>query len=166
MSKGLRINKWIRSREVRVIDSDGAQLGVLDIFEARKLAQSKDLDLVEVAPNAQPPVCKVMDYGKYRYQQAKKHSTKHKTITVKEVKVRPQINEHDLQFKMRNARKFLEHGNKVKVTMFFRGREIVHKDLGQKVIDRIIAELGETATVEQTAKMEGNRMITVLAPKT
>ena len=151
---------------MRVIDSDGAQLGVLDIFEARKLAQSKDLDLVEVAPNAQPPVCKVMDYGKYRYQQAKKHSTKHKTITVKEVKVRPQINEHDLQFKMRNARKFLEHGNKVKVTMFFRGREIVHKDLGQKVIDRIIAELGESATVEQTSKMEGNRMITVLAPKT
>ena len=137
----------------------------MDTHEARKLALSQDLDLVEVAPNAQPPVCKVMDYGKYRYQQAKKHSAKHKTITVKEVKVRPQINDHDLLFKMKNAKKFLEHGNKVKITMFFRGREIVHKALGQKVLDRVVEELSESGSVEQLAKMEGNRMIMVLAPK-
>ena len=134
------------------------------MFSARKLAVDKDLDLVEVAPEARPPVCKIMDYGKYRYQQAKKHSAKHKTVTVKEVKVRPQINEHDLLFKMKNAGKFLAHGHKVKITMFFRGREIVHKSLGQKVLDRIVKELSEIANVEQFPRMEGNRMIMVLAP--
>ena len=134
------------------------------MFAARKLANDKELDLVEVAPEARPPVCKVMDYGKYRYQQAKKHSSKHKTVTLKEVKVRPQINEHDLLFKMRNAKKFLGHGHKVKITMFFRGREIVHKSLGQKVLDRIVSDLSETANVEQFPRMEGNRMIMVLAP--
>jgi translation initiation factor IF-3 len=137
----------------------------MDIFSARKHAFNKELDLVEVAPEAKPPVCKIMDYGKYCYQQAKKHTSKHKTLTVKELKVRPQTNEHDLMFKMRNAKKFLEHGNKVKITMFFRGREIVHKALGQKVLDKITVELSETANVEQVAKMEGNRMIMVLAPK-
>jgi translation initiation factor IF-3 len=150
---------------VRVIDDDGSQLGVLDIFAARKHAFNKDLDLVEVAPEAKPPVCKIMDYGKYCYQQAKKHTTKHKTLTVKELKVRPQTNEHDLIFKMKNAKKFLAHGDKVKITMFFRGREIVHKAIGQKVLDRIISELSEVANVEQAAKMEGNRMIMVLVPK-
>jgi len=137
----------------------------MDLHSARKHAFEKELDLVEVAPEAKPPVCKVMDFGKYRYQQAKKHSTKHKTITVKEVKVRPRINEHDLQFKMKNARKFLEHGNKVKITMQFRGREIVHKGIGQKVLDRMIEEISEIANVEQFARMEGNRMIMVIAPK-
>ena len=137
----------------------------MDLHSARKHAFDKELDLVEVAPEAKPPVCKVMDFGKYRYQQAKKHSTKHKTITVKEVKVRPRINEHDLQFKMKNARKFLEHGNKVKITMQFRGREIVHKGIGQKVLDRMIEEISEIANVEQFARMEGNRMIMVIAPK-
>lgn len=137
----------------------------MDIFSARKHAFSKDLDLVEVAPEAKPPVCKIMDYGKYCYQQAKKHTSKHKTLTVKEVKVRPQTNEHDLLFKMKNAKKFLAHGDKVKITMFFRGREIVHKSLGQKVLDRITVDLSEVANVEQAAKMEGNRMIMVLSPK-
>jgi translation initiation factor IF-3 len=137
----------------------------MDTYNARKLAHDKDLDLVEVSPTAQPPVCKVMDYGKYRYQQAKKHTGKQKNITVKEIKVRPQTDEHDLTFKMKNARKFLDQGNKVKVTMFFRGREIVHKSLGKKVLDRIVEELSETANLEQHAKMEGNRMIIVLAPK-
>jgi translation initiation factor IF-3 len=137
----------------------------MDTFNARKLAVTKELDLVEVAPNVKPPVCKIMDYGKYRYQQAKKHSSKHKTITVKEVKVRPQINEHDLMFKMKNTKKFLGHGNKVKITMLFRGREIVHKALGRKVLDRMIDEVSEIANIEQNAKMEGNRMIIVLAPK-
>lgn len=136
----------------------------MDIHKARKAANDKDLDLVEVAPQANPPVCKILDYGKYRYQQAKKHTTKQKTITVKEVKVRPAINDHDLEFKMKNARKFLVQGNKVKVTVFFRGREIVHKENGKKVLDRIIEELSDVASVEQFAKMEGNRMIMVLGP--
>ena len=139
-------------------------MGIMDIHKARKAANDIELDLVEVAPAAKPPVCKIMDYGKYRYQQAKKHSTKQKTIMVKEVKVRPAINEHDLQFKMKNAKKFLEHGHKVKVTVFFRGREIVHKANGKKVLDRIVEELQEVAGVEQFPKMEGNRMIMILGP--
>ncbi len=118
-----------------------------------------------MAPNAEPPVCKIMDFGKYRYQQSKRHSSKHKTITVKEVKVRPQINEHDLLFKIRNIKRFLEHGDKAKITMIFRGREIVHASSAQKVFNRISDEFSETANIEQLAKMEGNRMIMVLAPK-
>lgn len=165
ISKELRINRWIRSKEVRVVDNDGQQLGIMNIHEARKTAAEKDLDLVEVAPNARPPVCKIMDYGKYRYQQSKKHTSKHKTITVKEIKVRPRINEHDLLFKMKNTKKFIEHGDKVKITMMFRGREIVHKDIGQKVFDRITEEMSEIASVEQLARMEGNRMTMVLVPK-
>jgi translation initiation factor IF-3 len=137
----------------------------MDIHAARKLAIGKELDLDEVAPAAKPPVCKIMDFGKYRYQQSKKHSSKQKTFSVKEVKVRPQINDHDLQFKMKNAKKFLDHGHKVKVTMMFRGREIVHRSLGQKVFDRINDELTEASNIEQHPKMEGNRMIMVLAPK-
>ena len=148
-----------------VIDEDGTQLGPMDLHSARKHAFDKDLDLVEVAPGVKPPVCKIMDYGKYRYQQAKKHTAKHKTISLKEVKVRPQISEHDLLFKLNNAKKFLEHGDKVKVTMQFRGREIVHKVNGKRVLDRMIEEMAEVANVEQFARMEGNRMIMVLSPK-
>lgn len=147
-----------------VIDEDGTQLGLLNIHQARKHAVDKDLDLVEVAPNERPPVCKIMDYGKYKYQQAK-NTTKQKTVSLKEIKVRPQTDEHDLNFKMNNARKFLGEGHKVKVTMFFRGREIVHKSIGRKVIDRIIEELSDVATLIQQAKMEGNRMIIILVPK-
>ncbi len=148
-----------------VIDSDGTQLGALDVNKARALAVEQDLDLVEVSPTARPPVCKIMDYGKYCYQQAKKHTTKHKTITIKEVKVRPRISDHDYDFKMKNTMKFLEHGDKVKISMQFRGREIVHKEIGRKVFDRIIADFTETANVEQMVKMEGNRMIMILGPK-
>ena len=137
----------------------------MEVNSARKLAIEKDLDLVEVAPEAKPPVCKIMDFGKYRYQQSKKHTSKHKTSTLKEIKVRPQINEHDLQFKLKNSKKFLEHGHKVKVTMMFRGREIVHKSLGQRVFDRVSEELSELSNIEQRPKMEGNRMIMVFAPK-
>ncbi len=136
----------------------------MDIHSARRIAEERELDLVEVAPNANPPVCRIMDYGKYRYQQAKKHS-KHKTITLKEVKVRPQINDHDLQFKIKNVKKFLEHGNKVKITMIFRGREIVHKDNAQRIFDRIVEEASEKGNVENKPKMEGNRMVMILAPK-
>jgi translation initiation factor IF-3 len=137
----------------------------MDVFSARKLANDKDLDLVEVAPTARPPVCKIMDYGKYRYQESKKHSTKQKKITVKEVKVRPQINEHDLQFKLKNVKRFLAHGDKAKITMIFRGREIVHAANAQKVFDRITNDLAELANVEQFVRREGNRMTMVLAPK-
>ncbi|MBI4847538.1 MAG: translation initiation factor IF-3 [Nitrospirae bacterium] len=165
MEKELRINRWIRSREVRVIGSDGSQLGVMDVRDAIKLAQEQDYDLVEVAPGAAPPVCRIMDYGKYRYQQSKKHSTKSKTINVKEIKVRPQINEHDLLFKMKSIQKFLEHGDKAKITMMFRGREIVHASIGQKVFTRILEEFSQTANVEQSTKIEGNRMTMVLGPK-
>lgn len=118
---------------------------------------------MEVSPNVTPPVCKIMDYGKYRYQQAKKHTVKQKTLTLKEVKVRPQIDEHDLAFKMKNGRKFLEYGHKLKITMQFRGREIVHKQLGKKVFDRIVEEFADIATVEQFPRMEGNRMIMIMA---
>ncbi len=135
----------------------------MNIHQARKHAVDKDLDLVEVAPNERPPVCKIMDYGKHKYQQAK-NTTRQKTVSLKEVKVRPQTDEHDLNFKMNNARKFLGEGHKVKVTMFFRGREIVHKEIGRKVLDRIIEELSDVGTVIQHAKMEGNRMIIILVP--
>jgi translation initiation factor IF-3 len=134
----------------------------MDIHKARKAAVEKELDLVEVAPTANPPVCKILDYGKYRYEQAKKHTTKQKKITLKEIKARPAISDHDLNFKMKNARKFLGQGNKVKVTIFFRGREIVHKVNGKKVLDRITEELSDISSVEQFAKMEGNRMIMIL----
>ena len=147
-----------------MIDEDGTQLGVMNIHQARKHAVDKELDLVEVAPNERPPVCKILDYGKYKYQQAKKDTSKQRTITLKEIKVRPQTDEHDLSFKMKNARKFLGQGHKLKVTMFFRGREIVHKALGRKVLDRIIEELSDVATVIQQAKMEGNRMIIIMVP--
>ncbi len=137
----------------------------MNIHVARKTAVDRDLDLVEVAPEAKPPVCKIMDYGKYRYQQAKKHTTKQRNLTLKEIKVRPQTDEHDLNFKMKNAKKFLDHGHKVKVTVFFRGREIVHKFNGQKILDTITAELAEASNVETRPKMEGNRMIMILSPK-
>lgn len=164
MNRGPRINRWIRAKEVRLIGSEGEQLGILNIHAARKLALENELDLVEVSPNVTPPVCKIMDYGKYRYQQAKKHTTKQKTLTLKEVKVRPQIDEHDLAFKMKNSKKFLEYGHKLKITMQFRGREIVHKSLGKKVFDRIVEEFSEIANVEQHPRMEGNRMIMIMAP--
>jgi len=136
----------------------------MDIHSARRIASERELDLVEVAPNANPPVCKIMDYGKYRYQQSKRHS-KHRTITLKEVKVRPQINDHDLQFKIKNVKKFLEHGNKVKITMIFRGREIVHRDNAQRIFDRIVEEIDEKGGVENRPRMEGNRMVMIIAPR-
>jgi translation initiation factor IF-3 len=140
-------------------------MGILPLYEALKLAEEQELDLVEVAPAAKPPVCKIMDYGKYRYQLSKKQSSKHKTISVKEIKVRPQINEHDLLFKIKNIKRFLEDGNKAKVTMIFRGREIVHASTASKVFNRICEEVANIANIEQMAKMEGNRMTMVLAPK-
>lgn len=148
-----------------VIDSDGKQLGVLSVNEAMKIAIDQEFDLVEVSPNTNPPVCKILDYGKYQYQLNKKH-TKQKTTTLKEVKVRPQTSEHDLNFKIKNARRFLEEGNKVKVSMMFRGREIVYASkFAKNVFDQVCEALVDTAIVEMRAKMEGRRIMMILSPK-
>jgi translation initiation factor IF-3 len=149
---------------VRLIGHDGKQLGILPLRDALKVAEEHALDLVEVADAAKPPVCKVMDYGKYRYQMNKKQS-KHKTTGIKEIKVRPQINKHDLDFKTRNIKRFLEDGNKVKVTLIFRGREIVHSSLSKGVFDRVLEELSDKAHIEQKPRLEGRQMIMILSPK-
>lgn len=149
---------------MRLIGHDGKQLGILPLRDALKVAEEHALDLVEVANAAKPPVCKVMDYGKYRYQMNKKQS-KHKTTGIKEIKVRPQINKHDLDFKTRNIKRFLEDGNKVKVTLIFRGREIVHSSLSKGVFDRVLEELSDKAHIEQKPRLEGRQMIMILSPK-
>jgi translation initiation factor IF-3 len=143
---------------------DGQQTGVIPVKEALRLAEERELDLVEVAPNSVPPVCKIMDFGKYKYQLAKKHSVG-KKIEVKEVKLRPQIGEHDLELKARNIRRFLDDGNKAKVTMFFRGRELVRPDLGMKVFERLLQYLDGKFSIEQPPKMEGKNITMVVAPK-
>jgi translation initiation factor IF-3 len=149
---------------VRVIDSDGAQLGVLTVNDALRKARERELDLVEVSPTAVPPVCKILDFGKYKYQLNKKHSQR-KTIDVKEVKVRPQINEHDLALKIRNINRFIEEGDKAKVVMYFRGREIVRPELGMKVYEKITLQLTGKYQIEQHPKLEGNHITMVVAPK-
>ena len=158
----------IRVREVRVISPEGEQLGILPIEEAMALARERDLDLVEVAPNERPPVCRIMDYGKYKYQQAKRSQEARKrqrVIQTKEIKMRPKTEEHDYQFKMRHAHRFLEEGNKVKVTLLFRGREMDHTELGQRMLDRIITDCKDVSAVEQYPKFEGQTLTLVLAPK-
>jgi translation initiation factor IF-3 len=150
---------------VRLIGHDGKQLGIFPIKDALRSAEEQGLDLVEVAPTATPPVCKIIDYGKYRYQMNKRHSTKHKTIEVKEIKIRPQISKHDLDFKVRNIKKFLEQGNKVKITMIFKGREIVYSSLSKGIFDRISAELSGKANIDQMAKLEGRQMIMIISAK-
>ncbi len=164
-----RINRNIRVPEVRVVDDAGEQLGILPINKAIEAAEERGLDLVEVAPNATPPVCKIMDYGKYKYEQSKKQaeSKKHqKTIQVKEVKMRPGTDQHDYNFKLNHARRFLSEGNKVKFTIVFRGRELAHTELGQVLLDRIVKDMEEVGNVEQTAKREGRAMFMIVAPKT
>ena len=150
---------------MRLIGHDGKQLGILPTRDALRSAQEQELDLVEVAPAANPPVCRIMDYGKYRYQMSKRHSSKHKTTGVKEVKIRPQTSKHDLDFKIRNIKRFLEQGNKVKITMIFKGREIVYSSLAKGVFNRISEELSGKANVEQAAKLEGRQMIMIVSPK-
>jgi translation initiation factor IF-3 len=155
-------------REVRVIADDGAQLGILPIFEAVKAAEERGLDLVEVAPLAEPPVCKIMDFGKYKYEQAKKahESKKHqKIIQLKEVKMRPGTDVHDYNFKLNNAKRFLEEGNKVKVTVVFRGREMAHTDLGSALLNKVVADIQEAGNIEQMPKQEGRALSMVIAPK-
>tara|TARA_B100000508_G_scaffold59317_1_gene46047 strand:- start:349 stop:846 length:498 start_codon:yes stop_codon:yes gene_type:complete len=158
----------IRVREVSLIGNDGEQLGVFPTQEALKMAEEKDQDLVEVAPNSSPPVCRIMDYGKFKYQQSKRaHEAKkkQKIIHVKEVKLRPNTDQHDYDFKLKNAFRFLESGDKVKVLVFFRGREIVHRENGQKLLVRVTETLEDIAVVEQEAKQEGRTLCMIFAPK-
>jgi len=158
----------IKVKDVRVIDADGGQLGILDTREAIRKAEELGLDLVEVAPTAKPPVCRIMDFGKYKYELAKKahESRKHQSvIVVKEIKLRPRTDDHDVQFKTNNIKRFLEEGNKVKVTIMFRGREMAHTSHGRAVLDRIIADLQNDAAVEQPPRMEGRNMTMLLGAK-
>jgi len=162
------VNSNIRAREVRVIDADGAQLGVMTPQDAIRIAQQRDLDLVEVAPSASPPVCRIMDYGKFRYAQKKKaqESRKKSAATIlKEVKVGSQTSTHDVDFKLGHIRGFLGEGHRVKVSVFFRGRSITHPELGKAMLDRIAEKLGDVATVEQQPRMEGRSMSMMLIAK-
>ena len=162
------MNDAIRAPKVRCIDPEGTQLGVLETSEAIRQAEDFGLDLVEVQPNVDPPVCKILDYGKLKYQEQKKASEarkRQKTVDVKEIKMRPNIDTHDYDVKMRNVVKFLEGGDKVKVTMRFRGREMAHQELGMDVLNRVRDDVEELSKVEAVPKMEGRQMIMVLAPK-
>jgi translation initiation factor IF-3 len=153
---------------VRVIDDAGKQIGILQPFEALKMAREKNLDLVEVSPTAQPPVCRIMDFGKYLYEQEKKEraAKKHqKIITIKEVKFRINVDEHDYEFKKNHVLRFLEEGDKVKATIFFRGREMTHTNLGRNILERLIKDIGDKGVVEFRPRMEGNTLHAILAPK-
>ncbi|MFA1821257.1 translation initiation factor IF-3 [Virgibacillus oceani] len=163
----MNVNEKIRAREVRLIDSTGDQLGVKSKQEALEIASKRELDLVLVAPNAKPPVCRIMDYGKFRFEQQKKEKEarkKQKVINVKEVRFTPGIGDHDFETKLKNARKFLSKGDKVKAAVRFRGRAITHKDLGREVLDRFAEEVKDIATVESKPKMEGRNMFMMIAP--
>ncbi len=168
ISRELRINERIRAREVRLIDSDGTQLGITPLDDALERAYGKELDLVEVAPDAKPSVCRIMDYGKFKYEQSKREREarkKQRSTTVKEVKMRPNIDQHDFDVKLRNAVRFLEAGDKVKATIMFRGREIVHPDLGRKVLMRLASSVEGLCNVERLPRVEGRNMIMILAPR-
>jgi translation initiation factor IF-3 len=165
---GPRVNDEIRVREVHLIDKDGANRGTVLIAEALRLAQEAGLDLVEIAPNAAPPVCKLLDYGKFKYQEQKKAAEarkKQKIVEVKEVKFRPMIDDHDYDVKMRAMHRFFEDGDKVKVTLRFRGREMAHQELGFQLLNRVKDDTSKLAKVEQDPKMEGRQMVMVLAPR-
>lgn len=168
ISKELRVNEEIRAKQVRVIGAEGAQLGILGIKEALTLAEEKELDLVEVSPAVDPPVCKLMDYGKFKYEQSKKErdsKLKRKYLEVKELKMRPKIDEHDFQVKSKTAQRILKDGDKIKVTLMFRGRELVYTKLGEKLLDRLFEELSPLCIVEKKPKLEGKNMVMILAPK-
>ena len=165
---GTRRNEMIRAREVRVIGADGEQLGILQRNDAIALAQEAGLDLVEVAATSEPPVCRIMDFGKFRYEQQKKKQEAKKRQTVvqiKEIKVRPKTDDHDYETKLRHIRRFLEGGDRCKITVFFRGREIVHKDRGQDILARVVEDLADIAKVEQEPRAEGRTLQMLLVPK-
>lgn len=162
------VNEQISAREVLVIDADGTQLGVMKTSEALALAREKKLDLVNVAPAARPPVCRLMDYGKHKYEQSKRDREarkNQKVTTIKEVKLRPNIDKHDFDVKAKRAQKFLENGDKVKVTVMFRGREITHPEIAQRLCQQLAKDLAECGVVEKPAKQEGRNMIMILTPK-
>jgi translation initiation factor IF-3 len=164
----LRVNEEIRAKEVRLIDVNGEQLGIMPVTSALRLAEEKDLDLVEVAPQAKPPVCRLMDYGKYKYEQSKREKEakkRQRVINIKEVKLRLNIEDHDFLVKAKSAERFLRDGDKVKVTIMFRGREIVHTQLGQVLLNRLSEHVKEIATIERQPKLEGKNMVMVLAPR-
>ena len=166
-TREVRVNRHIKAREVRVIDPDGNQLGIMPLDEALNSALEMDLDLVEVATKSDPPVCRIMDYGKFKYQQSKKSQESRKkqvVIHLKEIKLRPKTDEHDFQFKIRHMERFLKEGNKVKVSMIFRGREIMHPDIGEKILQRVIEFTKELGIVEQAPKKEGRALNMILAP--
>ncbi|WP_341679430.1 translation initiation factor IF-3 [Niveibacterium sp. SC-1] len=166
--ESLRLNEEITIPEVRLTGVEGEQLGIVPVRQALQMAEEAGVDLVEIAPQAKPPVCRLMDYGKYKYQEAKKaHEAKlkQKQIQVKELKFRPGTDENDYQIKFRNMVRFLEEGDKVKVTLRFRGREMAHQEFGVRLLERIKSDLGELAVVEQFPKLEGRQMIMVVAPK-
>ena len=168
IAKDMMVNDGIRARELRLIGSDGEQLGVKTKAEALQIAEQSNLDLVLVAPGAKPPVARIMDHGKFRFEQQKKEREarkKQKVINVKEVRLSPTIDVNDFNTKLRNARKFLEKGDKVKASIRFKGRAITHKEIGQKVLDRLAEETADIATVEHKAKMDGRSMFLTLAPK-
>ena len=164
----LPINRQIRAKEVQLIGENGEKVGVISFESALEKAEEKNLDLVLVSPNANPPVCKIMNYGKYKFEQAKKEKEakkKQKILEVKEIRVTPNIEEHDFSFKAKNARKFLEDGNKVKITVRFRGREVNNSKAGEAVLNKFIEALEEVSVVEKKPKLEGRNMFTILAKK-
>jgi translation initiation factor IF-3 len=162
------VNREIRAGSVRVIDFEGKQLGIMALQDALREANDAGLDLVEVAPNSSPPVCRIMDYGKFRYQQSKKMQVakKHQAVfQLKEIRLRPKTEEHDLQVKLRHIRRFLEESNKVKVTMMFRGREIAYTDTGRKIMEGLVKEFEDIGVIDQQPKLEGRNMVMIVAPK-
>lgn len=164
----MRVNEDIRTKEVRVVGSDGSQLGIMLVKDALKLAFDEKLDLVEVAPTARPPVCRIMDYGRHKYEQSKRDKEakkKQKLVTVKEVKIRPNIEEHDFVVKLKNVQRFIADGDKVKATVVFRGREITHAEQGKQVLLRLAQAVADTVIIEREPKLEGRNMIMILAPK-
>ena len=165
--KKLRVNEWIRAREVRLVGEKGEQLGIMPLVEAREVAGKRNFDLVEVSPTAVPPVCRLLDYGKYKYEQAKKErdiKKNQKIALLREVRFRPKIGVHDFEAKMRSAKKLLGGGDKVKLTVMFRGREITHPDIGWSLLQKLVESLKEVASIEKQPSMEGKRMIMILAP--
>ncbi|MGM9973519.1 MAG: translation initiation factor IF-3 [Clostridiaceae bacterium] len=168
INKNYLLNEDIREKEIRVIDADGSMLGLLSSREALRLAEEKELDLVMISPNANPPVCKIMDFGKYIYEQSKKEKEakkKQKVVNVKEIRFSPQIEEHDVSIKANNARKFLLDGDKVKVTVRFRGREADYSHIGQRILKNFADKLEDVCNIEKPAKLEGRNMTMILAPK-
>jgi translation initiation factor IF-3 len=165
---GPRINDDIRNAQIQLIDVAGVNLGTVETMVAIKMAQEAGMDLVEISPNVSPPVCKIMDYGKYKYSAQKKAAEarkRQKTVEIKEIKLRPMIDDHDYDVKMRAMQRFFEEGDKVKITLRYRGREMAHQEIGTKLLDKIKSEVAEFAKVEQDARFEGRQVVMVLAPR-